>query len=84
MNWTINQSEVACSIQNKCLGGGWSEGEYSFALIPAEYQGWALLTLLILGTIAILVGLYVITTDIPEKKIEETKDHEPRSKGKRK
>lgn len=52
----INQSIVAVNCYDRRTYA-------PFQLIPIQYQGWLLLTLLIIGTIAIGYGLYVIAHD---------------------
>ena len=71
MSWIINQSEIACTIENQCM----HRGGFEFSLIPAAYQGWFLLIFLAVGIITISYLIY--TTNAERNKINEEKPKEP-------
>lgn len=86
MNWTINQSEIACQMPKCNPEAGWSIWQYLGDSGVATYQGWFFLIFVVIGFIAILFALFLIAVEYgaPKKTAEEKKDLEPRSKGKRK
>ena len=83
--WTngLNQSEISCKMPQCNPDPGWSIWQY---LGIDGVTGWVFLIIAITGFIVILIALYLIAVEygIPEKKPEEKKELEPKSKGKRK
>jgi large-conductance mechanosensitive channel len=84
-NWTngLNQSETACNIQNRCQ---LQEPLWNPLAIPPQYLGWAFIIFMVISFIAILFAFYLIAIGYGgafDKKSEEKKEPEPKSKGKR-